>query len=91
MSPFGRALEQLRLWLLAGALPNSVSKTAPTREQEPICGQKLEPEKVAPRGSTTHSHAYPGARLTAKVSVDSAKRFSNKTMAHVKELLLQRS
>jgi hypothetical protein len=70
-SPFGRAPEQLRL--LAGALPNSVSKTAPPREQEP------EPEKVAPSGST-HSLAYPGARLTARragfnASVDSAQAF----------------
>jgi hypothetical protein len=65
-------------------------------EQEPICGEEPKPEKVAPNGSTTHSLAYPSARLTARYTgfnaiVDSAKRFSNKTMARVKELLLQRS
>lgn len=78
--PFGRAPEPLPLWLLAGALPNSVSKTAPPREQEPICDQEPEHEKVALSDSTTHSLTYPGARLTAKragfnASVDNAQTF----------------
>jgi hypothetical protein len=35
-APFGTAPNQLRLWLLVGALPNGVVKMAPHREQEPV-------------------------------------------------------